>query len=59
MSDTRTNSVNNKYKLYILYIVNTTIRLDEKTKMRLINYGKYNQTMDDIINLVLDKLEKK
>jgi len=39
--------------------VNTTIRLDEKTKMRLINYGKYNQTMDDIINLVLDKLEKK
>ena len=59
MSDIRTNSVNNKYKLCILYIVNTTIRLDEKTKMRLINYGKYNQTMDDIINLVLDKLEKK
>lgn len=35
----------------------TTMRIEQKTKDRLAKHGKYGQTMDDILNEVLDKME--
>jgi len=35
----------------------TSIRIEEKTKARLAKHGKYGQTMDEILNTILDKVK--
>jgi|APSaa5957512535_1039671.scaffolds.fasta_scaffold306026_2 hypothetical protein len=37
----------------------TTIRIEENTKLRLVKHGIYCDTMDEIVNKVLDKAENK
>jgi hypothetical protein len=37
--------------------MDTTIRITQKTKDRLAKHGKYGDTMDVIINDVLDEVE--
>jgi replication initiation and membrane attachment protein DnaB len=38
----------------------TMIRVNKSTKERIIKYGnKYGQSIDDILNLILDELDKK
>ena len=37
----------------------TTMKVSEETKKRLMKYGSFGQTFDDVINSVLDKVEKK
>lgn len=37
----------------------TTIRVKEKTKERLESHGKMNESFDDLINRILNELEKK
>ena len=36
----------------------TTIRVRESTKKRLQNLGKMNESMDQLINRILDAIEK-
>lgn len=47
--------INMQCMLYIHMV--TSIRIEETTKLRLARLGKYGQTMDDIINDVLDKVK--
>jgi hypothetical protein len=37
----------------------TMIRVKKNTKERIAKYGKYGQSMDDIINFMADELDKK
>ena len=37
----------------------TSIRIEEKTKDRLAKLGKYGETMDDILNRLLDRVKSK
>jgi len=37
----------------------TTIRVSKETKLRLMNHGKMIETMDDLLNRILDNFEKK
>jgi hypothetical protein len=37
----------------------TTIRVEEPTKVRLEKLGKYGDSMDDILNSLLDLVDKK
>jgi hypothetical protein len=37
----------------------TMIRVKKSTKDRIAEYGKYGQSMDDIINFMADEIDKK
>lgn len=37
----------------------TSIKLDSSTKQRLFKYGVYGNTMDEILNKILDMIELK
>ena len=40
-----------------MYMI-TSIRLDDKTRDRLKTFGKMGQSFDDVLNELMDKVEK-
>ena len=36
-----------------------TLRVSDKTHERIVKHGNYDETMDELLNRLLDKIEKK
>jgi hypothetical protein len=51
--------LNTMSTLLRLVVKSITIRINDITKDRIVKYGKWGQSLDIILNNILDELEKK